>query len=75
MFTYDDFVKVRPDAPSAFRPGQQASIIAIFSSDDPIRRTEYFRQFPAGIVYSVEFEDGEAMDIHEAMLQLSHIQL
>jgi len=69
MFTYDDFVAVRCDAPVTFRPGQRASVIAIFGSEDPIRKTGHFSQFPAGTVYSVEFEDGEALEIHEAMLE------
>lgn len=70
MFTYDDFVLVRSDVPEAFRPGQHASVIAIFGPDDRIRKAPHFSQFPAGFVYTVEFEDGEAIDIHEAMLGL-----
>jgi hypothetical protein len=65
-FSYDDIVKVRPQAVAEQRPGERAWVIAIFED----RPGPYFDKFPSGIVYSVEFEDGFATEIHESMLSL-----
>ncbi len=64
-FTYSDYVTVRSDAPIKFRPGTQGSIIAVFED----RESLPFPDFPAGTVYMIEFEGGDAIDIHESMLE------
>lgn len=66
-FTYDDVVRVLESAPSELRPGNIAWIIAVFT-DRPTG--DYFSGFPAGTVYTIEFEDGFSTDIHESMLTL-----
>ena len=66
-FTYDDRVKVKEDAPALFRPGQKAWVVLVVSTKD--RVGAYFDQFPPGTVYSIEFEDGEAVEIHESLLE------
>jgi hypothetical protein len=67
MFTYSDIVLVKTDAPPEMRPGQKAWIIGI--TTDHQRSGSHFDQFPAGIIYLVEFEGGEASDIHESLLK------
>lgn len=63
-FTYDDIVKVVVQAPEALRPGKRAWIVGVF--DD--RPGSYFDKFPPGTVYSIEFEDGSSLEIHESDL-------
>ena len=69
MFNYDDEVRVIPSAPDSLRPGHKAWVIGITTQE--MRLGTHFEQFPAGTVYLVEFEDGEATDIHESMLTSS----
>ena len=64
-FTYDDMVKVVAHAPEALRPGKQAWIVGVF--DD--RPGSYFDKFSSGTVYSIEFEDGSSLEIHESDLE------
>ncbi len=28
----------------------------------------YFERFPEGVIYTIEFEDGQAVDVHESLL-------
>lgn len=67
-FTYDDIVRVSLHAPCQDRRGQRGWVIAVKTEDK--RKGEYFEQFPAGTIYLIEFEDGEAIDVHEADLEL-----
>ena len=66
-FTFDDTVRVKGEAPHHFRPGERASVTMVFLPAD--RHGAYFEQFPPGIVYSVEFEDGNSVDVHEDWLE------
>lgn len=68
MFTYDDIVRVNSNAPREMRPGQRAWVIGITTADE--RSGDHFDQFPPGTVYLVEFEDGDARDLHETVLGL-----
>lgn len=68
MLTYGDAVIVKADAAECFRPGAKASVIGITPSEE--RRGAHFDQFPDGVVYLVEFEDGEALDVHGAWLDV-----
>jgi hypothetical protein len=65
-FTFDDTVLVKEDAPDPLRRGLKASVIMIFFPKDRIG--SYFDQFPPGVVYSIEYEDGDSADIHESFL-------
>ena len=65
-FTYGSSVLVRKDAPEHLRPGQQASVFGVFVPQD--RVGSHFDQFAPGVVYSIEYADGEAADIHEDFL-------
>lgn len=65
-FTYDDIVKVAVSAPDEYRPGQRAWIVGVFED----RQGEYFERFPPGTIYSIEFEDGSSIEVHESSLEL-----
>lgn len=67
MFTYNDIVRIKTDAPGQMRPGARAWVIGITAQHE--RRGSHFVQFPTGTVYLVEFENGDALDIHESMLE------
>lgn len=69
MFTYDDIVCVKADAPAELRPGELAWVVGITADEDRHRRGSHFDQFPVGTVLLVEFEDGDALDIHESMVE------
>ncbi len=66
-FTYDDVVKAIANAPSELRPGERAWVVGVFED----RPGKYFESFPPGTVYTIEFEDGSAIEIHEVMLELA----
>lgn len=34
------------------------------------REGEYLKKFPPGVIYSVEYEDGNSVDIHEENLEI-----
>jgi hypothetical protein len=64
-FTYNDIVQARGSAEANFRPGERAWIIAVLED----RSLYPFPSFPPGAVYTVEFEDGDALDVPEDYLQ------
>ena len=67
-FAFDDTVRVKEDAPNSLRRGQKASVTMVFLPDD--RSGSYFNRFSPGVLYSVEYEDGESADIHEDFLEI-----
>ena len=71
-FTFDDTVRVKENAPSPLRRGQKASVTMVFLPQD--RNGSYFDQFPPGVLYSIEYEDGVSSDVHEDFLEI-HDQL
>lgn len=66
--TYGDSVAVATTAPEQLRPGATGAICGVTLQAE--RRGAHLDQFPEGTIYLVEFEDGEAMDIHEGWLLL-----
>jgi hypothetical protein len=66
-FSYDDVVRVRTSANTGLRPGAKAWVVGIFET----RLGPYFDRFPEGIVYTIEFEDGSSIEIHEEDLEPS----
>jgi hypothetical protein len=65
-FTYSDVVRVVADADERFRPNARAWVIGVF----PKRPSgSHFDSFPEGAVYAIEFDDGEAIDIPESLLE------
>ncbi len=67
LFTYNDTVKVVQKAPPQLRPGELASVVGMSSERD--RSGEYLAQFPHGVVYTIEFEDGSSVEVHESFLE------
>jgi hypothetical protein len=70
-FSYSDIVTARAAAGKDARAGEQAWIVAIV--EDRLHFT--LQQFPPGVVYSIEFEDGTAIDVHEGNLVLIEIAI
>jgi hypothetical protein len=62
MFTYNDTVRVKGDAPLEMRPGARTWVIGV----TPNRKGEGATSSSSR--HLVEFEGGEAIDIHESML-------
>ncbi len=71
-FDYSDVVRVVADADEEFRPSAIAWVIGVFQERPS---GEHFASFPDGTVYAVEFEDGEAIDIPETMLEPKKVSL
>ena len=63
-FTYNDIVIADKNASKEFRPGEKAWVIGVFSD----RAKDKFSWLPDGVIYTVEFEDGEAIDVNEDIL-------
>ena len=66
-FNYDDIVYVRLDAQQKLRPGERAWVVGV--TPENLRIGSHYDQFPAGNVYTIEYEDGESIDIHESDLE------
>lgn len=66
-YSYDDVVRIRSTTNAVTRFGERAWIVGIFTTR-PVG--DYFGNFPPGIVYSVEFEDGSSTEVHEDDLDL-----
>lgn len=64
-FNYDDVVRVRLGASPDLRPGERAWVVGVFET----RPGKYFNKFPEGIVYTIEFEDGVSIEVHESDLE------
>lgn len=62
---YGDRANVADSAGIDLRPGALVWVVGVFS-DRP--SGSYFEKFPAGVVYSVEYEDGTSTEIHEDQL-------
>jgi hypothetical protein len=60
-FTYDDIIVLRDTARAIERRGGKAWIIAVL--EDRVRFP--LSQFPPGVVYSVAFEGGDAIAVHQ----------
>jgi hypothetical protein len=66
-FTFGDVVRVKNDALSPLRQGAKAWVVMVVLP--PNRNGSHFDQFPPGVVYSIEYEDGESVDVHEDFLE------
>ena len=65
-YTYSDVVRVKAEVPPPLRAGAVGSVIAVFET----RPTgSHFAEFPQGVVYSIEYDDGAATDVHEDHLE------
>lgn len=66
-FTYGDIVKIKLTSLKRSREGAQAWIVGVFDTEE--MKGGYFDQFDQGIVYTIEFEDGSSIEIHEKELE------
>jgi hypothetical protein len=64
-FTYDDVLVIRKTSSVLEHRGKKAWIVGITEDRERFPR----RQFPPGVIYTVEFEGGAAIDIHEDDLE------
>ena len=65
-FNYDDIVQVTVDSGIQPALSRKAWVVGIFEKS----LGSHFDQFPPGVVYSVEFENGSATDVHEDNLEI-----
>ena len=75
-YTYNDIVRVRPTIKVRFdvpgrrtqepRAGEHAWIYSAAEDRQSAPRSE----FPPGVLYGVEFEDGDSIEVHEDDLDL-----
>jgi hypothetical protein len=63
-FIYNDIVRAKPEAVPKMR-SDRAWVVGIFED----RPGPYFDKFPAGVVYTIEFEDGTSEEVHEDNLE------
>ena len=72
-FTYDDRVRVRVRSTAQIpsRTGALAWIVGVHAEP---REGSYFLEFPTGVVYSIEFEDGDSIGLHEDDLEYDERQ-
>jgi len=66
MFTWNNIVITRDDAPPQVRPGSRAWIVGMSEASE--RSGDYLREFPSGRVYTIEFEDGSDAQALESWL-------
>ena len=64
-FNYGDVVRVRLGASSDLRPGSKAWVVGVFET----RPGPYFDKFQEGVVFTIEYEDGSSLEIHESDLE------
>jgi hypothetical protein len=68
-FTYNDIVRIKHDSEPTLQHGR-AWVVGIFEE----REGDYFKKFPEGVVYTIEFEDGTSTEVHEASLDMDPSQ-
>lgn len=62
---YNDTVRIKDSCAAMVRRGEVPSVIAILED----RKRRPLSQFGSGVIYSVEFADGAAIDVHEDELE------
>lgn len=67
-FNYDDIVRVNVGVESNLRPGERAWIVGITPAER--RLGSYYEKFPDGVIYTIEFEGGDSIDVHEDDISL-----
>lgn len=66
-FGYNDIVSVK--AGRHVRSGEPAWVVGVFQE----RLGQYFEQFPPGVIYTVEFQDGSSTEVHEDSLEAAKV--
>ena len=60
-FTWGDSVQIAEGAPADLRPGSMAVVVGLSEE----RHGSFLERFPHGMVYTVEYEDGSSVELHE----------
>ena len=74
-FTYNDSVRVKPgishwvDVPGRRTSGPRCGELASVYAVDTDRAFSPRPEFPAGTIYGIEFDDGDAIEVHELDLE------
>jgi hypothetical protein len=66
-FTYNDIVRAKQASLPMLRSGEKAWVVGVVEAEK--RKGSYFDQFPPGVIYTIEFEDGASIDAHEDDLE------
>jgi hypothetical protein len=66
-FNYNDIVRIKVGASAIADRHDRAWVVAVLED----RQRFPLRQFSPGVVYTIEFEDGTALDVHESDLELA----
>ena len=69
-FTYNDVVIIKANHTGHATDSTSAWIVGVFEKRPA---GDHFKKFPAGVVYSVEFEDGNTTEVHESDLEFSDL--
>jgi len=71
-FNYDDIVRVRSDALQKFRPGARAWVVGVVMEDKRIG--SHYEKFLPGTIYTIEFEDGDSIDVEETSIESEDVE-
>jgi hypothetical protein len=66
-YDYIDTVCVVSSAPPHLRPGEPASVVGISLPAD--RKGKFLEKFPDEVVYTIEFEGGDSIEVQESLLE------
>jgi len=75
-FNYNDVVRVKlggknwRDVPGRRTSGQRVGELASVCGITTDRKPGQMPDFPSGVIYTVEFSDGDSIEIHEDALEL-----
>jgi hypothetical protein len=64
-FNFNDVVCAPIGVPQP-RTGVKAWVVGI--APESKRTGSYYEKFPPGTIYTIEFEDGDSLDVHESNL-------
>ena len=62
-FTFRDSARIENSAPDGLRPGTVVAVVGVIEQHQ--RFGSHADSFPEGVIYTVEFEDGTSLDVHE----------
>ncbi|MDR3526637.1 MAG: hypothetical protein P4L57_05110 [Rhizomicrobium sp.] len=78
-FDYNDLVRVKPgishwfDVPARRTTGPRIGDVASVFAVDTDRLAGARPEFPSGTLYGIEFEDGDAIEVHENDLESAEL--
>jgi len=78
-YDYNDLVRVKPgishwlDVPGRRTTGPRTGDVASVFAVDNDRLAGSRPEFPPGAIYGIEFEDGDAIEVHESDLESAEL--